>query len=199
MKDDKKFKSYMAMMGEIFDKEVTKALSGAYWQILTRFTDEQCISAFDRAISTCKFFPRPAELIEFINGSPQEMADKGQIEACKVLNAIKRIGGYEGVQFDDPVTVAVIEEGFGGWVRLCTDQREKDEKWFIKDFTNMYASFKRQGRKSIKHLPGRCETENFANGRLGREDEDGNLISFIPEPKVVSGGDLVKRISENDE
>ena len=164
---DERFIDAFLTTWEVLDKtgkDPSDRKIDAYKLALSRFTIEQVESAFSRAIVECEWFPTPKSLIEFVQGSPQEIADNGQIEACKVLNAIKRVGGYQSVIFDDPVTTAVIKEGFGGWVRLCTDQREDDEKWFIKDFARMYGAFNRQERKCLEHLPGRVETENVAGG-----------------------------------
>jgi hypothetical protein len=100
-------------------------------------------------------------------------------EATKVLNAVKRIGGYQSIQFNDPVTAAVVQEGFGGWPALCRDLLENgakggiEEQWFLKDFAKMYSAFIRQNRRLIGHLPGVHEISNTA---LGYQDEEHKVV-----------------------
>jgi hypothetical protein len=65
--------------------------------------------------------PKPVELIEYIAGSPQDVADRAMLQAHLVIDAIRQHGAYKSVKFDDAVTNAVIDQGFGGWVSLAGD------------------------------------------------------------------------------
>jgi hypothetical protein len=179
---DERFIDAFLSAWEVLDrseKEPSDLKIDGYRTAMESFTIEQIETAFSRAMVECVWFPMPKELLELIHGSRQEIEDIGQVEACKVLEAVKRIGGYQSVRFSDPVTTAVIQQGFGGWVQLSNDLGTKgnDEKWFIKDFAAMYSAFRRQGRAVHGHLSGRFEIENTANGRL----------EFLPEPKLVDG------------
>ena len=78
----------------------------------------------------------------------------------------------------DPVTAAVIQQSFDGWVQLCQDSRTNDEKWFRKDFVRMYQAFARQKIQHAGHLPGLIEKSNTARG----------FVDHVPAPALI--GDL---------
>ena len=100
------------------------------------------------------------ELIELVTGVSGNLEDRACVEAGNVLQAVKRVGAYNSVKFDDPVTQAVISQGFGGWVKLCNELKSTEEKWFQKDFVRIYQAYAREGIKHNGHLAGQIETEN---------------------------------------
>ena len=63
MKNETKFKEYMAMMCELHDRTVSKLLTDLYWKVLEAYTDEQCEAAFKELIYSSKFFPKPADFV----------------------------------------------------------------------------------------------------------------------------------------
>jgi hypothetical protein len=133
MKDKKLFQQYMTGMGELFDKKISDALKDIYWTSLEPFTDEECKKAFDQVITSCKWFPKPAELLERLKGTEQDKATLAWIE---VYEAIKEVGSGQSIRFPDPVIHSVVE-AMGGWVRLAF-QEEKDSKWNRKEFIDLY-------------------------------------------------------------
>lgn len=162
-----RFISAMLVCWEILtksDKEPSQAKLDGYYESLKDYPIEKIETAFSNAIGTLKFFPVPAELLELIDGGTQQIEDTAQVESIKVINAIKHHGAYQTVKFTDPVTAAVIETGFGGWVRICSDLAERDEKWFLKDFVRLYQVFKRRNMGNNKALQGIIESENGIRG-----------------------------------
>ena len=41
MKNEKMFKEWMSLFGEMFDKEISDLLKTAYWKVFEPFSDEQ--------------------------------------------------------------------------------------------------------------------------------------------------------------
>lgn len=154
------FMEFMTALGEIHNKTLSDITKDIYWKALKPYSDMQCEKAFNLSISTFKFFPKPAELVELIQNEGGSLEDVAVVQAGIVLEKIKRVGGYASIQFDDPVTNAVIQTGFGGWPKLCGELLSDQEKWFLKDFARIYQAYSRQGIKQIEHLPGRIEVEN---------------------------------------
>jgi len=159
MKDRMLFKNWMTMLGEIFDKSITDPLADAYWMALNQYETEDCENAFKIAMINCKWFPKPVELRQFIENGPGEIEDIAMIEADKVINAIREVGHRQSVTFDNPVTMAVIEQGWGGWIKAC-DLKGDEEKWFRKDFAKIYKAYSNQGIKKYGHLVGLIEDHN---------------------------------------
>ena len=149
---------YISMLAEIFDKEVTKSLLRIYETILEPYPDMECKSAFEKAIATCKFFPKPAEILEFLQGSESDKATEAWLQ---VTEAVKSIGNYQSVKFIDPVIHSCIE-AMGGWEEL--GKITNDEwKWKRKEFETLYPIMSRR-REHPKMLLGACDRENIGRG-----------------------------------
>lgn len=111
--------------------------------------------------------PTVADFIEYLGGGSVD--DKAEVEAGKVLEAIERVGAYRSIAFDNPVTQAVIEHTFGGWVQMCRENTVAERKWWRREFVRSYAAYARQGVQLTGYLPGIAETSNEANGFAHRE------------------------------
>lgn len=146
------------------DKEPSEIIIETYYQALEFATIEEIEKAFGSALIGSPYFPKPVELIEFIRGPEIKIEDEAVKEALKVVSAIKVLGHYETVQFDNPYTTAVIQRGFGGWQQLCGDSKAADTKWFIIDFSKIYKSFKMLDIKNHEPLIGYYESQNKRPG-----------------------------------
>lgn len=159
MKNEVIFKEYMAMLCELHNRTLSKLLTDLYWKVLEPFTDEQCEAAFKEIIYTGKFFPKPHDFIEALQGSKKNKATEIWIE---VLSAVERIGNYQSVKFPDPVTHSIIQ-AMGGWPQLC--MMESDEvKWKQKEFERLHEVIAGRGGDHPDYLPGTHEIENFKAG-----------------------------------
>ena len=170
MKNEVKFKEYLATLCELHDRTMSKLLTDLYWKVLEPFTDEQCEKAFQEIIYSCKFFPKPVDFLEILNGKKANRATEAWLEA---LNSIKRIGNYQSVKFSDPVIHSVVQ-AMGGWPQLCM-MESKDEHWKQKEFERLYEVIASREGKHPDYLPGTHEIENFRTG-------------FEREPEVVRVG-----------
>jgi hypothetical protein len=169
-RDERFLDAFMSCWEIHKDHEPTELTLTMYKKSMERFSIEQIEAAFWNALNSLKWFPKPVELIDFVTGGPQQIQDQATIEATSVLKSIKRVGAYQSIQFEDCVTNAVIQDGFGGWVKMCEELTSDNEKWFIRDFSAFYQAFVRQGRKLNTHLPGKFEIQIAANGYLFEDD-----------------------------
>jgi len=170
---------------EMWEKEPSKNLMDVWWTIFRKYSLTDFQKGIVAALATLKNYgrlPMPSDVIELIETDGVDIETAAEIQASEVITAIKGIGVYQTVIFDDTTTMAVIQQGFGGWVRICTDLQQDEEKWFKKDFVKMYRAFKRGGRKYPGKLIGLFEAENEAKG----------FIEHIPEPVFI--GDSSKQI-----
>ncbi len=163
MKNEVKFKEYMATLCELHDRTVSKLLTDLYWKVLEPFDDEECEKAFKEIIYSCRFFPKPADFREVILGKKSNRATEAWIE---VLNSVARIGNYQSVKFSDPIIHSVIN-AMGGWPQLC-QMEAKEEKWKQKEFERLYEVLSERGGKHPDYLPGTHEMEN---NRMGHDYE----------------------------
>lgn len=61
------------------------------------------------------FAPKPADLVRELQGT---QTDRSLLAWGKVYEAIRHVGAYESVVFDDPAIHAAVED-VGGWVAIC--------------------------------------------------------------------------------
>ena len=181
--DFKKFANALGTLAELHGKELSPMLMKLYFKALEQFSIQDVENAIMRAITELKFFPKPVELIEFITGKGGNIEDIALVEADNVINAMRRIGAYQSVIFDDPVTTAVIQQGFGGWVKMCQDSNENDNKWLRIEFVKIYRAYANQGIRSDEKLIGITEEQNIAKG----------YIEHVPCPVLI--GQKRKEIS----
>lgn len=130
-----RFMKAMATLYEAFDKPGTKEHAEIYFDALSACEIDDIEKAIAKAIYSLKFFPKVAELREFIEGptKPAPTATPAELATIawgKVQRAISSIGSYRSVAFDDPVIHLAIQD-LGGWPKVC---RTDDGPWLKKDF-----------------------------------------------------------------
>jgi len=180
MIDDKRFRKNLSGMGELFGREITDTLASLYWRLFSDWTDSQFEAACQAAANRLKFFPKPAELRELVGGDQEAQA----LEAWETLhNAIKRIGNWQSVQFEDSRITRVVES-MGGWQAVCLWET-KDLSYRRHEFLRTYQALKDGG--PLRAMAGLIEQENVGRGRL----------EFVPQPVQVGGDNGRKQIEES--
>jgi hypothetical protein len=156
MKDDTKFREYMLMLGEIFDREISNVTIDIYWITLEPYPDDQCIKAFVQLIQTARFLPKPSDFLEILGGRAE---NKSAFAWMQVTEAVRRIGPYESVMFSDPVIHCVIR-AMGGWPYF-QDCPTSEWKWRQKEFERFYQIMCGNGVDNPPtHLPGIFEMQD---------------------------------------
>lgn len=157
------FAQRMVTEAEVHRTPLTPALIELYFRIFTVFTLEQVFDAFDRHMldpDSGRFFPKPADLAKYLRHRPAAAA----LEAwSKVAGAIRSVGSYQSVAFDDPLIHAVIQD-MGGWARICAG--EEDEACYkAREFERRYVAYTEHPPMQYPaKLIGRFEADNQAKG-----------------------------------
>lgn len=163
--DARRFSELMMGLAEDAGATVTQPGIKMKFKALAEFSIEDIEAAAYNVLKHRQYnrnkMPTVADFIEAIKGRAE---DKASLKGVEVLQAIKRIGHNDSVDFGDPVTHAVIAGRFGGWVKLCRDLMEDKEGWFLKDFEAVYAAYSRAGQGHGGHLAGLIEEDNLAAG-----------------------------------
>lgn len=171
MTDDDKtsFAQIMIGLAENYGQTLTTAGLKLRFEALRQFPLDAVKAASMSLLASRKYnsMPTVADFLEHIGGGNAE--DKAEIEAGKVVEAVRSVGAYRSVVFDDPVTMAVISRAFGGWVRLCQNMTDREEKFFRKEFKQAYGSYSRQGIREGGALLGLSESQNVGRGLEYRE------------------------------
>jgi len=189
MKNEIKFKEYMTMICEMFDKKLSDMMKDLYWKVLEPFTDDQCEKAFKEILYSNKFFPKPADFKEILCGKIKDTATMRWLDA---FNAVRRIGHNSSVKFSDPVIHSVINV-MGGWAQFCMMTND-EAKWKQKEFERLYEVLSERGGNHPDYLLGESEMSNtpqmiamyeertgkkFKNEiiEIGYEDQDTKLLN----------------------
>ena len=181
--DRQQFAMAMSGAAEVLGAEMTKPKLAMYFKALEQLPIERVEQALMQAVRELKFFPKPVEILEMAGAGGLKLADVALVESTKAFEALQRHGTYSSVTFDDAVTMAVIQKGFGGWVEFSMAVREEGAKWVTKDFCRYYEAFAKQGVQVHGHLPGISERDNVLQG----------YDRFVQRPALV--GDPVKALA----
>lgn len=83
-----------------------------------------------------QFMPKPADVVRMIDGGT---ADSALVAWSKFDKAVRSVGPYMSVAFDDPIIHRIIED-MGGWTSF--DRKTEDEWPFIRnEFTTRYRGY----------------------------------------------------------
>jgi len=184
-------------------EEPSQVLLDVYWECFKPYTDEEVSNAFSIALQTLRYFPKPVEILEIIQGSGGSKA----YEAWNCLiAAMGEVGAYRSVVFEDKVIHAVVET-WGGWDAVCRITTE-ELKYKAKEFKELYNGYKNQPLHSDK-LIGRAEGENILSGHpehieepvyIGFRQGQLQIENKYVEPKMITEGEPDKQdlISRED-
>lgn len=159
-KDALQFALWMAALGELYNKTISTTLNEIYWNVLKDFDFQEVERAFRYHIANPnggQFMPKPGDIIRIIQGTAEE---KSLDAWTQVEKAIRHIGAYDSVSFDDPLIHAVIDD-MGGWIYLCTT-KHIDMPFRANEFQKRYQRYLTTQSCEFTHtvLPGIIEHHN---------------------------------------
>lgn len=143
-------------------------------------------AAVSQALSKCikspdhgQFLPKPADVVRMMGGTS---SDKALLAWEKVDRAVRTVGTYKDVVYDDAVIHKVIQD-MGGWIML--GQKSESEWPFVaKEFENRYRSCAYSG-KQFDYLPVMVGSINAYNDREGYKKEPIVFIGDREKAKAV--------------
>lgn len=104
-------------MAEMYGKTVSDAVVAMAFQALERYELADIRRAINSHVADPQrgqFIAKPADLILHMDGDP---ASRALLAWSKAEDAMKAVGTYKSVVFDDPAIMATIED-MGGWVEF---------------------------------------------------------------------------------
>lgn len=167
------YEQFLAMLGAINEllgrgKPLSDTAISLWWGALAEYDLSAVRQAFDRHVKnpdTGQFMPAPADVIRMIAGSTM---DSALMAWSKVDRAIRHIGTYQSVIFDDALIHRVIQE-MGGWVEIGS---KDDKEWpFVqKEFEMRYRGYKSRNERPEYPavLIGMAEAHNSQQGMLSQ-------------------------------
>lgn len=162
--DKPTFFSLLIGIAELHGRELSETVLEIYWGALQSFTLPDLQRAFSTLLTnpdTGQYLPKPADIVRMLTGNSQTQALQAW---AKVERAIRQVGSWQTVVFDDPIIHATIRD-MGGWIALC--QTPTDELAFrAKEFENRYRGFVPDPPKDYpRALIGQAEAINAQSGK----------------------------------
>ncbi|MBW2178801.1 MAG: hypothetical protein JRG81_00270 [Deltaproteobacteria bacterium] len=119
--------------------EITKDQLNLYFTVLKQFPMEEVAKAFTKVMYDWIYNRMPAVgvFVKAIESQQPAIEALAAIQATEVLCQIRQRGASWQPNFDDKITTWLMEKRFP-WSALCSNMKESEEKWFVKDFIEAY-------------------------------------------------------------
>lgn len=187
------FAEMLSAVAEVYrpEKPLDANVIAIYWHALASYDLTAVRQAFDRHVKnpdSGQFMPKPADLIRMMSGTSHDSALQAW---AKVDKAVRSIGPYIDVVFDDALIHRVIQE-MGGWIALCS--KDSDEWPFVgKEFENRYRGFK-QRNETPEYPAILIGISGGANRRGGYAVDPPTYVGDPSRAAIVCGGGTDKPI-----
>lgn len=157
------FAIMMTAVAELYSKKMSSALLSIYWAALERFSLVDIRYAITQHVNNAdvgQFMPKPADIVRYLEGD----SDTHALQAwSKVESAIRHVGSYDSIAFDDQIIHLVIAD-MGGWGRLCSISI-KEMPFRSQEFLKRYRGYlNKKPTQYPKYLVGTFEHTNQAAG-----------------------------------
>lgn len=172
--DKNRFATLLTAVSEYYGKEMSKGVVSLYWQGLQQYGIEAVEKAFwdhTQNPDNGQFMPKIADITRAMQGRTQ---DQAAIAWSKVDQAVRRVGTYQDVVFDDPIVHRVIAD-MGGWIWFG-NQKEDEWPFVAKNFENRYRGYKLRG-----------ETPEYQPVLIGMANAHNQQQGFRSNPPILVG------------
>lgn len=205
--DFEAFAEVWSQAQEVYNRSVTPGTIELVFRALEQLDLDEIRRALTLHIQspdTGQFPPKPGDVIKFARGDSQSRTLQAW---AKVERAIRSVGHYRDVAFDDPLIHAAIER-IGGWPKVAMIESEKDMVWLRQRFEAQYRAYavhRPEGWPAF--LPGVASQQNTQIGQHTRGRLPGKDIAVIGDQQramrvmesgrqALANGTEVKRISD---
>ena len=153
----------LTAMSEVYGRHLGEAGLGVWWLAMRPYDAADVIRALERHAvdpEAGQYMPKPADVVRCVDGAP---GDSALLAWGAVAGAMRTVGAYRSVRFDDPAIHAAITD-MGGWGKLCGAEASAqafDQKRFC-DAYRVYA--KRDDLHAPAVLDGLCAPQNALKG-----------------------------------
>ena len=168
--DKSRFVSVLTGIADYYEKTLPASVLGLYWEGLRAYD----LAAIEKAMwehtqspdESGRWMPKIADIKQKLEGRTQ---DQASVAWAKVDSAVRKVGTYRDVVFDDALIHRVISE-MGGWIQIGS--KGNDEWSFVaKEFETRYRGYRMRG-ESPEFPPvliGLANSQNAVNGHKGQE------------------------------
>lgn len=142
--DKPKFAQALIGMGEVYDRTISPAAAGIYFDDLKDYPLADVLAAFSahrKDPDRGRFFPKVADLIAKLDVTDEQAALVAWADLLPLLLDSRN------AQSPDPITERVVQD-LGGWTRIGHTPTDK-LVWIEKEFVKRYAVYAQHGDKPL--------------------------------------------------
>lgn len=159
-KDRKRLAACLMAASELYAREVSPAVSEVWARSLEPYDIGAIEGAFSRHFvspDSGQYMPKPADIVKMLEGSSE---DGALVAWAKVDKAVRQVGAYRTVVFDDALIHRVLHD-MGGWIGFGM-KREEDWPFVANEFVKRYRGYRlrREAADYPARLIGIHEAEN---------------------------------------
>lgn len=140
------FDRFGQLLGDVmgfYGKDVSQFAADVWWNALKPFDLAAVADAFNRHCVDAdrgQFPPKPADVVRLIQGGSK---DGAAMAWAKLDKALRCVGTYQSVVFDDPIIHACVAD-LGGWTSLG---RLTETEWghLARRFETLYQGYRLRG------------------------------------------------------
>lgn len=180
--DFQKFHDGIVGVMGFYGKSVSSFALDVWWTALKGHDLAAIVDAFNRHLAnpdSGQFPPKPADIIRMLQGSTQDAALRAW---AKVDRAVRRIGTYCDVAFDDALIHRVIQD-MGGWIALGA-KAEEEWPFVARESENRYRGFR-----------SRNESPEYPASMVGIVTAHNNQNGFkIELPVLIGNEQMAKKV-----
>ncbi|MCZ4321429.1 DUF6475 domain-containing protein [Pseudomonas anguilliseptica] len=173
--DKKDLAAMLAKVMSVYGKQITSGFVDVFFDSLAAYDLESVrrgLNAHVQNPDSGQFPPKPADVVRLIDGTSQ---DQGMHAWSRVDKAVRRVGPYQSVVFDDPIVHRVLDD-MGGWVKLCNTSSEEDYKFQGLEFARRYRACVIAGGVG----------DNYPHYLIGMTEAENSNAGFkVPEPLLI--------------
>ncbi len=172
--DRPQFQTVLQGVYDFYGKALSTHTLSIWWQAMQLFDLAAAAEAFSRHCvnpDTGQFLPKPADIVRMLGGTTQDAA---LVAWSRVDRAVRSVGPYQSVVFDDALIHRVLVE-MGGWIPLWS--KTEDEWPFVRnEFVNRYRGYRM-----------RSETPRYPPVLIGLFEAQNTLAGFSSDPPILIG------------
>ena len=194
LEEKRRFAALMTSLADYYEKDLSKGVIALYWEGLRQYDYEAIEKAAwahtQLSDEAGRWMPKVSDLNKMLVG---RTTDQSQIAWSKVDKAIRTVGPYSDVAFDDPIIHRVISD-MGGWIAI-NGKDEKEWPFVAKEFCTRYQAFKMTGDtpEHPNYLIGMANAQNTHSGQENKLQV--RLLGNVEKARQIASGELMKALS----
>lgn len=174
--DEASFADLMTAAMAFWRQPMTEFTLTVWWEACRQFDladVRRALSQHTMDPERGRFAPLPADIVRQLHGTA---GDRSQVAWGKVMEAIRLVGAYRSVVFDEPQIMAAIED-MGGWPAVCRSKVE-ELPFLQRRFGDAYRAY---AAKPNHQYPAVLLGEHDAANRLEGRDAAPPMLIGQPE------------------